>query len=202
MGDAGQMALIGGHLALDFANTAGWHASTDRLEHLTAYGELVAWAEHAGALPASETTSLLRVSKRQPERADRALGHAVGMREAIYRVFTSIAQSRNPAPEDLTELHQERIKALRAARPQWRADAGLELRWTAEPPDLLRPLYPIATAAVDLLELEDLTRLRQCGNHPCGWLFLDRSRNGSRRWCSSAECGNVSRVRRFRERAR
>jgi predicted RNA-binding Zn ribbon-like protein len=202
MGDAGRVALIGGHLALDFANTAGWHASAERLEHLSDYGELVVWAEHAGALADSETAALVREGKRHPERAGRALEHAVAVREAIYRIFAAISQSRSPAPGDLAVLHQARIKALRAATPQWRADAGLELRWTADPPDLLRPLYPIAIAAGELLESESLTRLRQCGNHPCGWLFLDRSRNGSRRWCSSDECGNVSRVRRFRERAR
>jgi predicted RNA-binding Zn ribbon-like protein len=203
MGDAGQMALIGGHLTLDFANTAGWHASTERLEHLTAYGELVEWAEHAGAIAGPEATALLRLAKRHPEQAGRALEHAIEVREVFYRVFAAIAQHRVPAPEDLAELHEERIKALRAATPQWRTDAALELRWKAEPADLLRPLYPIAIAAGELVESEeDLTRLRQCGNHPCGWLFLDRSRNGSRRWCSSDECGNASRVRRFRERAR
>jgi predicted RNA-binding Zn ribbon-like protein len=202
MSDAGQVALIGGHPALDFANTAGWHASAETVEHLPGYEDLVAWAEHAGALPATEAAALLREAKRHPERAGRALAQAVELREAIYRVFSPIAQQRAPAPDDLVILHQARIKALRAAAPRWRANAGLELHWSGDPPDLLRPVHPIAIAAGELLESEALTRLRQCGNPPCGWLFLDRSRNGSRRWCSSEECGNASRVRRFRERTR
>jgi predicted RNA-binding Zn ribbon-like protein len=45
-----------------------------------------------------------------------------------------------------------------------------------------------------LLASIEITRVKQCPGPTCGWVFLDVTRNRSRRWCNSAECGNRSRV--------
>ncbi|MBX6363525.1 MAG: ABATE domain-containing protein, partial [Gemmatimonadetes bacterium] len=197
---AGSLPLIGGHLALDFANTAGMHASDERSERLTDYAELLAWAKHAGTISAEEAEVLERESLRHPGRARRALAAAIELREAVYRVFAAIARQRPPAAADLTLLHEARVRALAAAQPAWSDAQGLSLRWPTAPPDLARPLHPVMIAAPELLASPDLRRLRQCERDPCGWLFIDRSRSGTRRWCSSSDCGNISRVRRFRAR--
>jgi predicted RNA-binding Zn ribbon-like protein len=62
----------------------------------------------------------------------------------------------------------------------------------------------IAEAALDVLRTADLTRLRRCpiSESGCGWLFLDQSRNGSRRWCRMADCGTAAKARRLTERRR
>jgi predicted RNA-binding Zn ribbon-like protein len=193
------IAMIGGHLALDFANTAGWHASEDRIEHLPDYEEVAAWARRAGVVSARAASRLRRHAARRPRQAARALRHARALRELLYRIFTAIARQRRPSGEDLIQLHAEQAAALRQGTPHW-GGAGVEIRWSDDPPDLERPLYPIALAAGALVASPPPGRLRQCGNHPCGWLFIDTSRNGTRRWCSSEECGNISRVRRFRAR--
>jgi predicted RNA-binding Zn ribbon-like protein len=200
MSDAGTIALIGGHLALDFANTAGWHASDERSEWLTDYGEVTAWARHAGAVTRAMAEALARAADANPRAAARALDETIALREAAYRVFAALAQSRTPAAEDITTLHAAHVRSLATATPVWRDDAGVTLRWRADAGDLSVPLYPVMLKVAELLASPDLVRLRQCGRHPCGWLFLDRSRNGTRRWCSSAECGNAMRVARFRER--
>jgi predicted RNA-binding Zn ribbon-like protein len=193
------LAMIGGHLALDFANTAGWHASEHRIEHLHEYAALATWAHHAGAISSRTAAALRREAIRHPSRATRALRRARALREVIYRVFTAIAQQRRPASRDFARLHAAQAAALRRGAPHW-SGAGLGVHWSEDPTDLERPLYPIALAAGALAAAPPLDRLRQCGNHPCGWLFIDTSRNGTRRWCSSGECGNLSRVRRFRAR--
>lgn len=193
------IAMIGGHLALDFANTAGWHASADRIEHLRDYDDLVDWAQRAGIISVRVATALRRQATLHPQQAARALHRARELRELIYRVFAAIARSRRPAAADLERLHAAQTAALRAATPHWGA-AGVEVRWSDDPSDLERPLHPIAAAAAGLAASAPFDRLRQCGNHPCGWLFVDTSRNGTRRWCSSEECGNISRVRRYRAR--
>ena len=121
-------------------------------------------------------------------------------RELVYRVFTAVAARRPPASGDLGRLHRARVSALDSASIEWDRGA-MALAWETDAPSLLMPIHPIVLAAVELLDDSvRLDRLRQCGNHPCGWLFLDQSKNGSRRWCSSAECGNASRVREFRAR--
>jgi len=45
----------------------------------------------------------------------------------------------------------------------------------------------------------DPSRLKVCQNRDCHWVFLDRSKNRSRRWCENT-CGNLMKVRRFRRR--
>jgi len=53
-----------------------------------------------------------------------------------------------------------------------------------------RIVGPIAWAALDLLRGDELGRLKQCPPEDCRWLFIDRTKNGSRRWCEMATCGN------------
>lgn len=196
MTQVGSLALIGGHPALDFANTAGWHASDDRSEWLTDYGALLDWARHAGGLAPARAADLAALARAHPGKAARALKHAVEVRELIYRIFARLAAGSPPGPPDLTRLQTEELRALKASRPAWK-DGALGHDWPGGD-DLLQPVYPLVLAAVRLLQDPPLGRLRQCGNHPCGWLFIDRSRSGTRRWCSSSECGNATRVRRFR----
>lgn len=200
MSRADRLELIGGHPALDFANTAGMHASPARSEWLTDYGEVIAWARHAGIVTPAEARELEAMAAAHPRRVAATWRRVLELRETVYRLFAALAQHRAPAPRDLAALHTARIRALEAARPVWRA--GFTLDWSAARDVLLRPVYPIVLAAGELLVSPERARLKQCGRHPCGWLFLDRSKNGSRRWCSSAECGNISRVRRFRARLR
>jgi len=195
-----RLELIGGHPALDFANTAGNHESDHRSEWLTSYAEVTGWARRAGLLDDAGERALDRAAERLTEEAERARREIVDLREAVYRLYAALAQRQAPHTDDLAALHAARVRALVAAEPVWMD--GYALQWSDEGTDLLRPVHPVAAAALDLLDSGDLARLKQCGNHPCGWLFIDRSRNRSRRWCSSRDCGNLTRVRRFRKRQR
>ena len=53
----------------------------------------------------------------------------------------------------------------------------------------------VARAAYDLLTGDHLARVKVCAG--CHWLFLDRSKNGSRRWCSMEDCGTSAKMRRY-----
>lgn len=193
--------MIGGDLALDFANTAGWHARENPVEHLETYADFVHWTKRAGVVSAAEAAELTRGGA-GPGAAGgrRALERAHRLRETIYRVFSKIAAGHKPPAQDLNELMRGVARALATGTPEWRR-GRLRLAWSMAA-GLDWPLHAIALAAGDLLSSPRRQRLRQCGNDPCGWLFIDATRNRSRRWCTSAECGNQSRVRRFRARAR
>lgn len=194
--------LIGGDLALDFANTVGWHARKDPVEHLERYADFTAWARRAGVISAADEAALGRQAGRAPQQAARALKRIRSLRESIYRVFTAVAARKRPGVGDLRAIQDAVAHATGSANPVWQERGGVQLVWTGDAAPLDWPAYPVALAAGALLASPLLTRLRQCGNHPCGWLFVDRTRNASRRWCTSAECGNASRVRRFRARRR
>src|SRR5262245_51672018 len=115
MSGAATLALISGHLALDFANTAGWHASDHRNEWLTGYGDFIAWARHAAGLSAREATALLQIAEKHPGKAQHAFAKVLQLRETDYRVFAALSQGRLPAQADLDQLHAARIAALEAA---------------------------------------------------------------------------------------
>jgi len=168
----------GGDLALDFANTLeGARGEPPDKDHLRSYADLVTWARRAGALPAR-----VRPQGGDPERA-RAL------RAAIYDVFAAVVAGDAPPPRALDPLLSVHAEAVREGT----LEAG-DWAWTGRHPD--RPLWPIAVAAVDLLRSNRLARVKMCGN--CRWLFVDHSRNGSRRWCSMDECGVHVKMRRYR----
>lgn len=59
----------------------------------------------------------------------------------------------------------------------------------------------LARSFAETIALEDLSRLKVCQNKDCLWVFIDASRNRSRRWCEDT-CGNLMKVRRYRDRHR
>jgi predicted RNA-binding Zn ribbon-like protein len=202
---AGAMRLVGGDPCLDFVNTVGGRTGGRRAavrgDKLSAYSDLVAWSRHADLTRPAEGRALLRLAHVRPREAARVLARAERLRESLYRVLRSLMDGGRPLAADLDAVSLE----LSAARVQDRLTVGPDgVRWQAPETGehLESVLWPVARAASALLTSGDLSRLRQCGGDQCGWLFLDRSRNHSRQWCTMEDCGNVSKVRRFRQRRR
>lgn len=199
---AGTLALVGGALCLDFANTVDWHASAEhQQDYLVAYPDLVAWSQHAGILTEDEAQALLAEAARRPERAAAALARAIALREALYRVFVAVTRGEPAADDGLALLNAAVADALARLRLRPEGD-GFGWAWASEGATLERMLWPVARSAAELLTSPRLGRVRQCAGGPCGWLFLDTSKNGSRRWCSMAGCGNRAKARRHYARRR
>jgi predicted RNA-binding Zn ribbon-like protein len=190
-------------LPLAFANTLHWHASDHPHETLHRYEDLLAWAAEKGVLARQHADALSRRARRDPGAADGVLRRAIALREAIYRVFVARIAGAAPAREDVAVLNRELQRAL----PHYRVEIGAGgAAWHLAAPDaqLDLPLWPVVQAAVELLLSGDLAgRVGQCADPGgCGWLFLDLSKNRSRRWCSIADCGNRAKQRRLQERMR
>jgi predicted RNA-binding Zn ribbon-like protein len=188
--------LIGGALCLDFVNTVDPRHAPGRREYLDSYPALVAWGSHAGAIDADQAERLRRAAAAQPAEADRVLGRAIRMREALYPLFSQPDRRRRPEPEDLAVLQAELARALASFRLSW-SPAGFGWEWDQASSGLDRVLWPVAWSAADLLAQGPLERIRECpGQGTCGWLFLDLSKNASRRWCDMRVCGNRAKARR------
>ncbi len=114
------------------------------------------------------------------------------LREALYRLFAGAAGGRAPDAGDLAVLNRA-IGRMQIGR-------DLEWQWAAGPDALDAMLGPIVRAALELLMSERRDRVRVCAADDCVWLFLDTSKNRSRRWCDMKQCGNRSKVRRFYKR--
>jgi predicted RNA-binding Zn ribbon-like protein len=200
------MKLVGGDPCLDFVNTVGGrvkHAAgvqaRVRADKLACYLDLVAWSVHAGLLGESAGRGLVRLTAARPREARAALRQALEFREALYRTLRVLMLGRVPAPADLAVLNVE-LAACRSRELLAAGREGLRFDWRDAAQRLESPLWPVVRAAAALLTSPALARLRQCDGEDCGWLFLDGSRNRSRMWCTMEDCGNLSKVRRFRER--
>ncbi|MCX6094773.1 MAG: ABATE domain-containing protein [Candidatus Bipolaricaulota bacterium] len=195
------MRLIGGVLCLDFTNTIGFRRGPDPDEKLNDYDDLIVWARRVDAVNEKEKKALLKLAAAEPARAREALAQGVALREGLYRVFSSLAAGRPAAARDVALIsaavtesfgHLELVPSSDGFAWQWRdAERTLEL-----------PIWKVARSAADLLVSPELERVRECAGDDCDWLFLDASRNRSRRWCDMAECGNRAKARRNYERRR
>ena len=179
---AADLELAGGNLALDLANTRDGHVPAR--DYLERPDDLAMWARHAAGLEIDTDEAVLE--------------RVLALRETVDAIFRAITlgggETRGgtaPPPGALADLI-----AAHAAHPGRLVRAGdrFELSWDR---DIVGPL---AAAAVDLLRGDQLDRLQVC--EACPWLFLDLSRNHSRRWCSMNVCGGTLKMRRYRARKR
>ena len=201
------MKLVGGDLCLDFVNTVGGRVaegggspgSRVLADKLAAYADLVAWGRHTGSIGETNARQLLRLAESQPREAADVLGRALLFREALHRTLLSLMLGRRPEPADVSRLNAE-VADARTHEVLALSREGLRWEWPDPGSRLDSLLWPVSRSAAALLTSGDLSRLRQCGGERCGWLFVDRSRNRSRQWCTMEDCGNVSKVRRFRRR--
>jgi predicted RNA-binding Zn ribbon-like protein len=196
---AGNLELVGGWLCLDFINTVSTRSQAVRREYLDSYAELLAWGRHAGILTASEVHALRETANRHPESA--VAGHqlAIGLRETIYCIFSAIAWGQEPAKADLDSLNRMLHTALSRLEVA-RSTDGFEWTWALDSGDLTRLLWPIVRSAAELLISPSLGRVRRCAREGCDWLFVDSSKNASRRWCSMTMCGSRVKAQHYYQR--
>lgn len=188
-----------GHVALDFANTVG-NRRGGQDEHVGTYGDLVAWAEARGVVAKPVAGRLRRAAAAAPEDARAAYRRAIKLREAIYRVFERRASGKPPAADDLATLNRFVAEMYRNA--QLVVDGDRVVLDTGSSADILdRPFAAVIRAAVDLLTGDQAPLVGTCADDTCGWLFLDTTRNRTRRWCTMQDCGNRNKVRRFRQKS-
>ena len=189
-----ELKIVGGNVALDFANTeSGPPDGTPDIESLASYDDLLAWGQYVGILQGEEVETLRRLADRQPEQARRSFGRAMALREQLFDVFGPIARGRPPGATAVRRLQALAAQADKHAELVG-TDARFERRWTSTD-DLDRPLWPIAHAGLELLVTGPLDRIKGCGL--CRYVFLDETKNRSRRWCSMDDCGTKAKTRNF-----
>jgi len=185
----------GGHLALDFVNTVNaWSRPYER-DYIDTYEKWLRWTVESDLLSSAQARRLRRTD---PADAARLLAEVEAIRRAMHTLFSVIVDRGSVVPRALATLNALLADA-RVNQTLHLGESGFEWTWSA-PVDERTPLLKIALASGDLLASEDMRRLKHCpGPVGCGWLFLDKSRNQSRRWCSMEYCGSVAKAKRFAE---
>jgi predicted RNA-binding Zn ribbon-like protein len=195
--DGGWAERVGNHVALDFVNTVSWrldeHRRVDRLPDAAA---VIRWAQFVGLVDEACAGDLAAGARTDPEMGRSVTAQVLALRELLYRVLLPVVTGDGPAERDVVALRHRLLQALRAAE----IVGVMPLRWEVSVRTVHGLPAALGLAAWRLLEREDPSRLRQCRDASCGWLFLDRTKNASRVWCSSADCGNRTRARRYYQR--
>lgn len=199
--DLDDLELIGGHLAVDLVNTVDCRGAARPVERLPDWATLLAWCRRVGVHGARRQARLAALMERRPGVAEAAHARLLGERERLHRMFTATRDGAAPRRADvvafnhlLATLAPRRHLVFTGGRFAWRQAAG-----DADADALMAALF---WPAADLLASPRLVALRRCAGADCGWLFLDSSRNRSRRWCSMRSCGNRAKARRHYRRHR
>ena len=192
-----EFELVGGHAALDLVNTLDWRFRTGGQEELlTGYVDLVSFALQSRLLTPRQARRLMRAA-RGPA-SDRVLADARALRESLSDTIYASIDQRAPAHSSLPLL-EKFFQAWSAATRLSREAGGLKWEWgPAAEESLDFPLWVLARAASQLMLSRHANQIRACGNPECRWLFLDTSKNHTRRWCDMKICGNRMKARRFR----
>ncbi|HEY3784061.1 MAG TPA: CGNR zinc finger domain-containing protein [Steroidobacteraceae bacterium] len=194
--------LCAGHPVLDLVNTLdNRFAAAGPSELLADYGDLLSFVAQSGLLSAAGQRLLARV---KPEAGLKALRSAQQLREAAAAVLYAAVDGHAPRPADVRTLEHHFLEAMRHRKLHWERYAREgqmrgEIRWGWDGVHARAqlPVWLLASATSDLLLSRPLERLRACAVETCRWLFLDTSKNHTRRWCDMRVCGNRMKAQRF-----
>jgi predicted RNA-binding Zn ribbon-like protein len=192
--------LVGGHVVLDLVNTVTGRDATPT-DWLDGYARMLEWAVLTGHFSSGALAELERLDAADPAAGRRALRRLAELRETVHDVFAALLHGEEPSSPALTRLDGHWKQAVAHARlTVTDLRAGPELGVDSSGLDY--PRHELTLRALELLRTHPADRTRVCEGPRCGWIFIDRSKAGRRRWCDMATCGNAAKSRRHAERRR
>lgn len=194
-----KFSRIGGVLCLDFTNTVSWHASHRTTEHLNDFCDLLRWSNECGIIDPHTELVLSEGAERNPAGALTILTRARKLREGLYRIFVAVSQRKSPGRPDMQLLNETLDQAPLRFEVQY-GESGFSSKRTTGGSEFATVLGPVAWSAAELLTSENLERIKRCVDDTCGWLFLDNTKNRSRRWCDMGDCGSRAKAKRYYQR--
>ena len=190
---------IGGDPSVDFVDTTDW--AVGGLDWFSSYDRIIEWATGAGVIQPRTAESLLATARAQPDAAARVLADSIELRGLLEQLFFDIACGQDAT----AEIARLNIRWLANYLPQpvvlQSGDGKFALSWPGASDALEAPLWSVIWSASKLLASPDVSRVKRCGGVDgggidCGWYYIDRSRNGLRRWCEMETCGTQMKSRR------
>jgi len=198
--------FIAGDISLNFTNSVGgrilnngdpikYKIIADKLE---SYTDLIEWGKEIGILNKSDFVAFEPLNLRDDKSSTNIFKRAISLREAIYKIMICIISNLEPRQEDIDLLNSECVNARENQKLIFESNQIIwDIQKETTKPDFI--LWQLALSAAELLTGGRINRIKNCPGENCGWLFIDKSKNGSRQWCDMKDCGNLAKVRRFRE---
>jgi predicted RNA-binding Zn ribbon-like protein len=195
-GSDSPLPLLGGRLALDFANIPSFPGAPAQG---LSWEELIVFLQASHIVSDERGSALLALSGSDPDAAQTLLSRSMDLRDSLRKIFGAMVRKEAIAPEwiepinrilRITEGHDELVLAGSSWKMEFMAREG-GLDWL---------LAAIARSAAEIIVEGAQARVRICANPVCGLFFSDHSRTHRRRWCSMAICGNRHKVASFARR--
>jgi len=194
--DLDTLDRVGNAPSLDFVDTVHSRYDAGAHDYLPSYGELLEWARDGDLITVQQQRRLKRAAVDEPRKAARAVRRAHELRDLLYRLFLTVIRDERPSPVDMAAFNRW-VGEMSGRRRIDHTERGLVWGWETGEGALEEPLWPIVLSAIGLLTTDDAKRIKECpAPEGCGWLFLDKSKNGTRRWCNMRTCGNIAKARR------
>ena len=196
---ASGFVFIGERLWLDFVNTDDARRGT-RVDLLRDFDALVHWLEAARVLDAERASGIVRRAHQQPAGAAAALIDARRVRAALRHLAERGGSSDATRTDVLAEINRVLGRSAGTRRVEWRDDGSFRQSFVPVGDAFAGLMIPVVESAADALIHGELVRVRRCADARCPRVFFDSTRNGRRRWCDMATCGNRAKAARFRAR--
>jgi len=185
-----------GDPALDFVNSIEWRNSSRPVDRFIEYVDVVSWGIAASILTPENGVLLMEFAEKHPQKAKQSTRRIILLRESLSRIFSRIVLGSVVEGADLDRLNAAILGAYRASKLESTHD-GIRWGWGFKDQNLDLILWSVALQATRMLTSESIKRVGECeDDRGCGYLFIDESKNHSRRWCTMQSCGNRAKARR------
>jgi predicted RNA-binding Zn ribbon-like protein len=190
--------IVGGNPALDLVNTvSGWNSDPE--DWVPDIASFLAWARTCGVLDEEQQKAAARHAKDSPAAAERVLASVKELRFALRGLIDSLEHRKPAEPGDLSVIDEWKRRLALSEQVTVRGNK-IDFTINRDISALELPSLRVTAAALSFLKNLPTARIKTCRARDCGWKFVDQSRNGSRRWCDMAVCGNLAKTRQYRAR--
>ena len=181
------LQMDGGCLVFDFVNTVNTRRPAPEIEYLETFEDLLVWSAKVGSVGDEKLHALREYAARKPEDALAGLQDVIETREMLYELFSSIATGNVPDEAVIAAFNRRLSLAFQRINIRFGPERA---EFQLGDHDLFpgEPLLPVLKSAFDIVTNQDFGRIKECPR--CGWLFLDSSKNGKRKWCDMNVCGS------------
>ncbi|WP_373086510.1 CGNR zinc finger domain-containing protein [Sneathiella sp.] len=189
---------LGGRLALDFANSR--ERIGRELDGLASFEDLLTFLKSHKLLHEDEASELHMFLFQNPTRCQQVVETILNLRAGFCQVLTDLAAGWPVNPDFLEEINSrlEGFKSYLRLEPT--DSGGMELKTIIDEDGPEKLVFPILRDIADFLGSDHVEKTKTCASDDCNLYFINLSRNGRRRWCSMATCGNRAKVNAYLKR--
>jgi predicted RNA-binding Zn ribbon-like protein len=184
----GTYKLIGEEICFDFVNTISWPETEREHDWLHSAENFIKWASSTGIINKRQA---LKMQSQSNAALNQQMKEVFSIRKELYLILTAFAFEKKT---DASVIRKLDILFHKIVKTRHIDTGNCEWVWD-EPATLPEVLNPVIWNAVYVITELDHSRIKHCDT--CNWLFYDKTKNKSRRWCDMDDCGSRDKALRY-----